>query len=94
MKISFTSLVFKENDMYVAYSPELDISSCGEKIEEAKRNLVDAVGILLEECHRMGTLEDILTESGYTPVDSKHLQWSPPKLISTEKVEYSTPAGA
>ena len=34
--------------MYVAYCPELDVSSCGHKIDEARKNLKEAVGILLD----------------------------------------------
>jgi len=28
MKIQFTSQIFREGKMYVAYTPELDLSSC------------------------------------------------------------------
>ena len=56
IRISFTGLVFEEKGMYVAYCPELDVSSCGYKIDEARKNLREAVDILLDETERMGTL--------------------------------------
>jgi hypothetical protein len=31
IKIEFDMFIFKEDENYVAYCPELDISSCGEK---------------------------------------------------------------
>ena len=94
LTISFTGLVFKEKGMYVAYCPELDVSSCGYKIDEARKNLREAVDILLDETERMGTLEDILSEAGYMPVDKKHEEWSPPPLISTEKMKLTRSLGA
>jgi predicted RNase H-like HicB family nuclease len=93
-QISFTGLIFKEKDMYVAYCPELDVSSCGHKIDEARKNLKEAVGILLDETERMGTMEDILSEAGYIPADKQHEEWSPPHLISTEKMKLTTSMGA
>ena len=39
MKIEFTSQVFKERKMFVAHSPELDISSCATTERKALANL-------------------------------------------------------
>lgn len=64
MEIEFTSQVFKEGRLYVAYARELDISSCGGTPERAKKNLLEAVRLFLEETERMGTLEQILQEAG------------------------------
>ena len=36
MKISVRIEVFKEGDIYIALSPELNVSSFGETIEDAK----------------------------------------------------------
>ena len=62
-KIAFTGLVFEENGMYVGYCPELDVSSCGKCVEEAKENLLEAVRLFSEETEKMGTLEEILEEA-------------------------------
>ncbi len=32
---------------FVAYTPELDVASCGKTEEKAKKNLFEAVGIVL-----------------------------------------------
>jgi len=65
MKISLRVEIFKEEDTYVALSPELNVSSFGETIEDAKRSIREALEAFIEESERMGTLEDILEESGF-----------------------------
>ena len=30
MRIKYSAIVFKEGDSYVAYAPQLDLSSCGD----------------------------------------------------------------
>ena len=64
MNIEFTAQVFKEGQQYVAYSRELDVSSCGRTENKARQNLLEAVRLFLEEAGKMGTLGQILKESG------------------------------
>ena len=45
----FSSIVTKENDLYVALCPELDVASQGETAEEALRNLKEAIELYFEE---------------------------------------------
>ncbi len=40
---SFTAVIEHEDDGYVALCPELDIASQGDTIEEARKNLTEAV---------------------------------------------------
>jgi predicted RNase H-like HicB family nuclease len=82
--IEFDMIVFKENETYVAYCPELDISSCGNSVEHSKEMLKTAVRLFLEESEKMGTLEDILEEANYKKDASG--KWLPPRLIATELV--------
>ena len=65
MDIQFTTQILKEGDTFVAYAPELDLSSCGATIEHAKAHLAEAVTAFIEEAERMGTLQ-ILEEAGFT----------------------------
>jgi len=51
----------------VAYAPELDVSSCGGSPAKAKRNLLEAVRLFLEEAESMGTLGRILQEHHQSP---------------------------
>ncbi len=69
MKFRLTEEIWKEGNMYVSYCPELDISSCGKDIEQAKKNLLEAVHINIEETQKMGTFEQFLEESGLEPIE-------------------------
>ncbi len=53
---------FKEGDVYVGLCPELNVSSFGNSIEDAKDSLQEAVEAFIEECEDMGTLEEVLGE--------------------------------
>ena len=65
MKIEFTTQVFKEGKMFVAYTPELDLSSCATTQAKAQKNLIEAVRLFLEEAEKKGSLAQILEEAGF-----------------------------
>jgi predicted RNase H-like HicB family nuclease len=82
-EIQFTSHVFKEGGMYVAYTPELDLSSCARTEAKASKNLQEAVRLFLEEAEKHGTLRQILEEAGFE--QHKH-KLEGPKFIATRRV--------
>jgi predicted RNase H-like HicB family nuclease len=43
-----TAIIEREGDWYVALCPELDIASQGPTVEEARRNLTEAVELFFE----------------------------------------------
>ena len=47
-KRSYTAILEKEGDLYVALCPELDVASQGATVEEATANLKEAVELFLE----------------------------------------------
>ncbi len=49
MNRTFTAVIQKEDNMYVALCPELDIASQGETIQDARNNLREAIELFLEE---------------------------------------------
>jgi predicted RNase H-like HicB family nuclease len=59
-EITLTVQIWREDGAYVAYAPELDVSSCGNSLRQSKARLRQAVGLFLEEAARRGTLENIL----------------------------------
>ena len=65
LDIAYTVRTFKEGSTYVAYVPELDVSSCGATSDDARRNIRDAVAGFLELSAAKGTLHMILEETGY-----------------------------
>jgi len=75
MEIQFTTQIFKEGRSFLAYTRELDLSSCGGTQQKALHNLKEAVRLFLEE-------------AGYLRRNSK-LQG--PKLITTQRVSLPLP---
>jgi predicted RNase H-like HicB family nuclease len=69
--------LFKEGDVYVALSPELNVSSFAESIDDAKESLREAIELFVEECQEMGTLEDVLEESGFSRIDDAWISRKP-----------------
>ncbi len=55
MSKTFTAVIQKEDNMYVALCPELDIASQGETIQDARNNLREAIELFLEEAYRHAT---------------------------------------
>jgi predicted RNase H-like HicB family nuclease len=70
MNISIRVEIFKEDDVYVALSPELNVSSFGETIDEAKVSIREAIEGFLQECQEMGSLNEVLEESGFLRVEN------------------------
>ena len=69
MKFRLTEEIWKEGNIYVSYCPELDISSCGENVEQAKRNLIETIHINIEETKNMGTFDQFLEECGFEQIN-------------------------
>lgn len=82
-KISLRIEIFKEGDVYVALSPELNVSSFGDTIEDAKKSAKEAIEAFIDECERMGTLEDVLEESGFSKFDDF---WESRKPVAEENL--------
>lgn len=56
-------ILFREGDKTVAYSPALDLSTCGDNEQQARRRFAEAMAIYLNELKAMGTLDEVLEES-------------------------------
>ena len=84
--IVFNSRIFKEGDVYVSLCPELNVSSFGDSVEEAKSSLKEAVGAFVEECEAMGTLEEVLEEAGFNKRLEAPEKWLPREPLVEEKV--------
>ena len=63
--IEVTGEIWQEGNMYTAYCHELDVASAGRSLDEARKNLVEALEIFFEETARKGTLRSILAEAGF-----------------------------
>ena len=83
--MEFDAIVFQEETTYVAHCPELDVSSCGKTLDDARQNLKTAVRLFLEEAEKLGTVEDILRECNFKL--NPHGVWTSPRLVSTEVMQ-------
>ncbi len=79
---------FKEGDTFIAHCPVLDLSSCGATFEEADRNFVDALDILIAECAEKDTLVETFSAHGWTIAKEKHgRRLSPPVYVGDRQVK-------
>lgn len=65
----FTGLIEREGDGYVALCPELDLASQGATIEEARRNLVEALELFFETADPSEIQQRLHTEIYVTPIE-------------------------
>jgi hypothetical protein len=84
--------LFREGNSFIAYSPALDLSSCGENEAEARKRFSEAVTIFLTETVKMGTLDEVMEEFGWRKVPNNQ-GWLPPVYRSTEE-SITIPTGA
>ena len=63
--LKITIEFWKEGDLYIARSPELDMVAQGGSMGEAKRNLLQVIEIQFQEMKKLGTLDEFLLEAGY-----------------------------
>ena len=64
----FTSIIQRDGDWYVAWCPELDIASQGRTVEEARRNLVEALELFFEAASPTEIRERVHQETFITQV--------------------------
>lgn len=86
--IPYTSQLFDEDGQFVAFCPELNVSSYGDTPEKGLTALQEVVTLFLEECKEMGTLEMVLEEAGYH-FDSLTQRWLPRQPIQINRLEAS-----
>ena len=64
-----TAIIEREDDMYVASCPELDVVSQGSSVEEAKNNLKEALELFLESASETEVTERLHNEIFITRID-------------------------
>jgi predicted RNase H-like HicB family nuclease len=82
MNIEYTVQIWKEGDQFVAHAMPLDVMSSGKTPEEARKALDEAVHLFLVTATDIGTLNEILQETGY---EFKEGRWVGPSWVAIEK---------
>jgi predicted RNase H-like HicB family nuclease len=80
-EIVFHAEIFREDDLYVGICRELNVSSFGDSVDEAKHSLYEAVEAFIEECKAMGTLEEVMEEAGFIQEQGT---WIPRRPVAEE----------
>ncbi len=89
LSVSVPVSVFKEGKTYVAYSPIVDLSSCGKTHQEAEKRFREAVHLFFEEMLKRGTLKEVLKGLGWTKTKKS---WQPPTLVAHTTETVKVPA--
>ena len=82
MDIEYNAQIWKEGNQYIAHAMPLDVMSAGPSPEEARKALDEAVHLFLITAADMGTLEDVLQESGY---ELRQEGWASPSWVAIER---------
>jgi predicted RNase H-like HicB family nuclease len=80
--IEYTVHIWKEEKQYIAHAMPLDVISAGHNPEEARKALDEAVHLFLVTAAEMGTLDDVLQESGY---EFRQGGWVSPSWVAIER---------
>lgn len=77
--------VLKEGEYFIAFSPALDLSTCGLTYSEAKARFQEVVQIFFEEITAKGSLDQVLQNLGWERVRK---EWVPPVVISHQVEQF------
>lgn len=93
-KVNLNVVFYREANKFIAYSPALDISTCGDTQEQAKKRFEEMLQIFLEETDKMGTLDEVLLECGWLKIGHPQKCWQPPVFIGQTQEEVRLPCPA
>lgn len=88
---SLSVTFFKEREQIVAFSPALDLSTCGNTFQEARERFAEAADLFIEESVKMGTLEQVLLSCGWVKEPRPQPHWIPPQIIGNVQEEVRIP---
>lgn len=80
--VEYTVHIWQEANQYIAHAMPLDVLSSGSTPEDARKALDEAIHLFLVTAADIGTLEDILQESGY---EFREGVWVAPSWIAIER---------
>lgn len=69
MKYRLTAIIEREGDGYVSLCPELDIASQGNTVEEARKNLEEALTLFFETASKEEIKERLSDEIYISPLE-------------------------
>lgn len=93
-KLPVNILRCRATKQFVVHTPALDLSTGAKTESQAIELFNEAVQLFLAELERMGTMNDVLTEFGWTKmrVSQRQFPWVPPELLHQKSVSVRLPA--
>lgn len=92
MSVELPVAFIEEGNTVIAYTPALDLSTCGKDKKEANEMFQEAVSIFFNDLVESGTIDEVLIGLNWTK-DVALEKWLPPK-ISQESIGVNVPAFA
>lgn len=91
VQLKLSVQITKQGKRFIAWTPDLDLSTSGRTLVEAKKRFAEAVHIFVEELIEAGTVDDVLSSLGWT---KSQRAWMPPKVIKEQTLNVTVPAMA
>lgn len=86
--IQLDVILFKEDDIWVAYAPALDLSSYGDDEKDAEKAFSQALKIFISETTRKGTLEKVLLKLGWKLQQKPTVKYTMPIMRADVKRKF------
>lgn len=84
-------IFLKEGRKFVAYTPVLELATCADTLDDAKKRFGEALEIFFEELVNMGTLEEVLAECGWRKISRPRARWVPPEVEVVAEESFPVP---
>jgi len=82
IEIGLNVKFFKDGDYYVAYSPELQISTYAKSVDEVKERFTERITIFFERALESGDIHERLTNLGWKFVGKPYKAILPPEDVT------------
>ncbi|GHT14235.1 hypothetical protein FACS1894170_11050 [Planctomycetales bacterium] len=76
--------LWKEGNVYVSFTPALDLSSCGDTKDDALKNISEAAALFFQTAEERDCLQELLEDFGWTLSDVG--QWIAPSELLTDEL--------
>ncbi len=93
-KVNLSVVFYREGNKFIAHSLALDLSTCGDTQEQAKKRFEEMLQIFIEETDKIGNFEDVLLECGWKKVGRAQRCWQPPVFVGQTQREIRIPCPA
>ena len=84
-------LYLKEGEIFVCYSPSLDLAAHGDSFEDAYESFGMTLKLFCEEVTKVGTWGKVLTDCGWVKQNKTLV---PPRMIGMDTESFHIPAHA